>query len=100
MGDIIVELDQKKAPITVANFLSYVDKDGYQDTIFHRVVEGFMVQGGGHRANMREIDADAEIKNEADNGMKNITGTVQWRGRMKLTLPPDNFLLMQMIMHF
>ena len=76
LGDFTVELDRVNAPVTVANFLAYVDKDGYQETIFHRVVEGFMIQGGGHLANMREVDSDAEIMNEADNGLKNITGTI------------------------
>jgi cyclophilin family peptidyl-prolyl cis-trans isomerase len=56
LGDFTLELDQVNAPITVANFLSYVDKDGYRETIWHRVVEGFMIQGGGHRVNMTEID--------------------------------------------
>ena len=55
LGDFTLELDLVNAPITVANFLAYVDKDGFRETIWHRVVEGFMIQGGGHRVNMTEI---------------------------------------------
>lgn len=76
MGDITIELDAAKAPITVANFLDYV-KDGFFDgTIFHRVIENFMVQGGGMTADMKQKKTKTPIKNEADNGLKNLRGTI------------------------
>ncbi|MEO2177840.1 MAG: peptidylprolyl isomerase [bacterium] len=76
LGDFQVQLNAEKAPITVANFLSYVDEDGYADTIFHRVIEGFMIQGGGMRVNMRAVTEHKGIYNEADNGLRNVTGTI------------------------
>jgi cyclophilin family peptidyl-prolyl cis-trans isomerase len=76
MGDITLELDQAKAPITVKNFLSYVQDKFYEGTIFHRVIDGFMIQGGGLTAEMHEKAANPPIKNEAANGLKNLRGTV------------------------
>lgn len=76
MGDIDVELDQVKAPISTKNFLSYVEKKHYDGTIFHRVIKGFMIQGGGMDAQMKEKSTDKPIKNEADNGLKNDRGTL------------------------
>ena len=70
-GDLRVELDDEKAPISVANFLSYVNKGFYDDTIFHRVIKNFMIQGGGFEAGMKQKDTDAQIQNEAKNGLKN-----------------------------
>jgi peptidyl-prolyl cis-trans isomerase B (cyclophilin B) len=70
-GVITLELDQEKAPKTVANFLSYVGKGHYNNTIFHRVIPGFMVQGGGMEPGMKEKRGDAPINNEANNGLKN-----------------------------
>ncbi len=71
MGDITLELNQDKAPVTVANFLQYV-KDGFYDgTIFHRVIPTFMIQGGGFDAQMNQKPTRAAIQNEADNGLKN-----------------------------
>ncbi|HEX2694723.1 MAG TPA: peptidylprolyl isomerase [Acidobacteriota bacterium] len=75
-GDITVELFQDKAPISVKNFLSYVDDKHYEGTIFHRVIKGFMVQGGGMTADMNEKSAKPPIKNEAANGLKNKRGTL------------------------
>lgn len=75
-GDITVELFQDKAPISVKNFLSYVDDKFYDGTIFHRVIRGFMVQGGGMTADMHEKSAKPPIKNEAGNGLKNLRGTL------------------------
>jgi len=75
-GDITVELFQDKAPISVKNFLSYVDDKFYDGTIFHRVIKGFMVQGGGMTPDMHEKTAKAPIKNEAANGLKNARGTL------------------------
>lgn len=75
-GDILVELYPDKAPETVANFLKYVDDGFYNNTIFHRVIPGFMIQGGGLTARMQQKDTEAPIKNEADNGLKNDRGTI------------------------
>ena len=70
-GDLRIELDDEKAPISVANFLSYVNKGFYDGTIFHRVIRNFMIQGGGFEAGMKQKDTDAQIQNEAKNGLKN-----------------------------
>ena len=75
-GDILVELYPDKAPETVANFLKYVDDGFYNNTIFHRVIPGFMIQGGGLTARMQQKDTSAPIKNVADNGLKNDRGTI------------------------
>ncbi len=75
-GDITVELFQDKAPVSAKNFLSYVDEKFYDGTIFHRVIKGFMVQGGGMTADMHEKSAKPPIKNEAANGLKNKRGTL------------------------
>ena len=75
-GVITLELDQEKAPKTVANFLSYVAKGHYNNTIFHRVIPGFMVHGGGMEPGMKEKKGDAPINNEANNGLKNNNYTV------------------------
>ncbi|WP_158965874.1 peptidylprolyl isomerase [Paraglaciecola sp. L3A3] len=71
MGDIIVELDRNKAPITVNNFLRYVDKRSYEDTIFHRIVPEFVIQGGGYDTDFIEKPSFAPIFNESGNGLKN-----------------------------
>ena len=75
-GVITIELDEAKAPKTVANFLSYVKKGHYDRTIFHRVIPGFMVQGGGFEPGMTQKPTGAEIENEANNGLKNDNYTV------------------------
>jgi peptidyl-prolyl cis-trans isomerase B (cyclophilin B) len=75
-GVITLELDQDKAPKSVANFLAYVAKGHYDNTIFHRVIPGFMVQGGGMQPGMVQKDCDAPIENEANNGLKNANYTV------------------------
>ena len=77
MGDIVLELDAANAPITVANFIEYAKEGFYNETIFHRVIDGFMIQGGGLTADMRDKSSKkAPIKNEAGNGLKNNRGTV------------------------
>lgn len=79
VGSIEIKLDAKKAPITVKNFLSYVDDKFYDRTIFHRVIEGFMVQGGGFILKNDQLTlkkTKGAIKNEAKNGLKNLRGTV------------------------
>jgi len=75
-GDILIELFEDKAPATVANFLTYVKEGFYEDTIFHRVIKGFMIQGGGLTMKMEDKPTHAPIKNEAANGLKNDRGTV------------------------
>ncbi|NKC14823.1 MAG: peptidylprolyl isomerase [Gammaproteobacteria bacterium] len=75
-GNVVIELHQDKAPITTENFAQYVRDGHYDGTIFHRVIPGFMVQGGGFSAGMKEKKTRDSIKNEADNGLSNNTGTV------------------------
>ena len=75
-GDIKIELDAEKAPNTVANFMKYVESGHYSDTIFHRVIDNFMIQGGGFTANMAQKNAPHTVDNEADNGLKNDRGTL------------------------
>lgn len=76
MGAITLELNEEKAPITVENFLKYVRSGFYAGTIFHRVINGFMIQGGGLTADMQDKPTEASIKNEADNGLKNKRGSI------------------------
>jgi peptidyl-prolyl cis-trans isomerase B (cyclophilin B) len=75
-GDITLELDADKAPATVANFLQYVADGFYDGTIFHRVIDGFMIQGGGLTADMAQKNTRSPVQNEADNGLSNRTGTI------------------------
>ena len=75
-GVITLELDAEKAPVTVANFLAYVEAGHYDNTVFHRVIDGFMIQGGGFEPGMTQKPTGEQIKNEADNGLKNERGTV------------------------
>ena len=75
-GDITLELDRAKAPITVANFLQYVESKHYDGTVFHRVIPKFMIQGGGFTADMKQKPTEAPIKNEATNGLKNVAGSI------------------------
>lgn len=86
MGDIKIELYDKEAPETVKNFLSYVNDKFYDGTIFHRVIPGFMIQGGGFTATMEQKPTKPPIKNEAGNGLKNTTGTIA----MARTSVPDS----------
>lgn len=76
MGDISLELDAEKAPATVENFLQYVRDGFYDGTVFHRVIDGFMIQGGGMTADLQQKDTRAPIENEANNGLKNAIGTI------------------------
>lgn len=76
MGDIVLELDGEKAPISVENFMNYVAKGHYDGTIFHRVMDDFMIQGGGFTVDLKQKQTDAPIKNEWKNGLKNKTGTI------------------------
>jgi peptidyl-prolyl cis-trans isomerase B (cyclophilin B) len=85
-GTIVLELDEEKAPITVANFAEYARAGFYDGTIFHRVIPGFMIQGGGFEAGMTQKAVRDSIKNEADNGLKNDLGTIA----MARTPDPDS----------
>jgi len=76
MGVITLELDADKAPLSTANFLAYVNKGHYDNTVFHRVIPGFMIQGGGFEPGMNQTPTDKPINNEANNGLKNETYTV------------------------
>ena len=76
MGQIRLTLDEQKAPKTVANFVSYADKGFYNGTIFHRVMDGFMIQGGGFTPDMEQKPTEKAISNEAENGLKNTVGTI------------------------
>ncbi len=76
LGNVEILLDAVNAPITVANFLSYVDEKFYDGTVFHRVIKNFMVQGGGFTADLAQKRTKAPIKNEANNGLKNLRGTI------------------------
>lgn len=75
-GNIVVELLADKAPLSVKNFLQYVDAGHYNGTIFHRVISGFMIQGGGFTKDMQQKPAKPPVRNEADNGLKNLRGTL------------------------
>ena len=86
MGDIVVQLDAEKAPKTVANFLQYVKAGHYNGTVFHRVIDGFMVQGGGMSADMQEKPTRPPIPLEARNGLSNVRGTLA----MARTQVPDS----------
>jgi peptidyl-prolyl cis-trans isomerase B (cyclophilin B) len=76
VGTFTITLDSEKAPKSVANFLDYVDAKHYDGTLFHRVIDGFMVQGGGYDASYERRPTKAPVQNEADNGVKNTIGTV------------------------
>jgi peptidyl-prolyl cis-trans isomerase B (cyclophilin B) len=86
LGDIVLELNPEKAPATVANFLQYVKDGFYNGTIFHRVINGFMIQGGGMDAQMNQKSTRSPIKNEADNGLTNDAYTIA----MARTAVPDS----------
>ncbi|NOH78163.1 peptidyl-prolyl cis-trans isomerase [Vibrio sp. RE86] len=75
-GDIEIELNMEKAPVSSKNFLRYCQEGFYEDTIFHRVIDGFMIQGGGHTEDMTEKETHAPIANEANRGLKNVTGSI------------------------
>jgi len=85
-GPIVLELDREKAPISVANFLAYVDKGFYDATVFHRVIPTFMIQGGGFDTAKVQKKTDAPIKNESGNGLSNVRGTIA----MARTSAPDS----------
>jgi peptidyl-prolyl cis-trans isomerase A (cyclophilin A) len=86
MGEIVLELDQEKAPKTVANFLQYVKRGHYKGTIFHRVIDGFMIQGGGMDAKLVTRKTNKPVQNEANNGLHNVPYSVA----MARTADPDS----------
>ena len=86
MGSIVLELDREKAPLTVANFLQYVTDGFYDGTVFHRIIDDFMIQGGGLTASMDRKPTRSPVINEADNGLKNLNGTIA----MARTSDPDS----------
>ena len=93
LGTITAELDLAKAPVTVSNFLAYVDDKFYDGTIFHRVIKGFMVQGGGFTAGMKQKPTKAPIKNEADNGLTNDRGTLAMARTMVVDSATSQFFI-------
>ncbi len=86
LGDIVIQLNVEKAPISSENFLTYVKEGFYQGTIFHRIIPGFMAQGGGFDTDFKQKEVHASIKNEADNGLQNTRGTLA----MARTPDPDS----------
>jgi peptidyl-prolyl cis-trans isomerase B (cyclophilin B) len=76
LGDVVIQLEDEKAPVSAANFLAYVKQGFYSGTIFHRVIPGFMAQGGGFDSAFKQKETNPPIKNEADNGLKNKRGTL------------------------
>ena len=92
-GDITLELNANAAPATVANFLQYVDQSGYDNTIFHRVIEGFMIQGGGHYRDLTESPSGASLLNEADNGLRNEAGTIAMARMAEIDSATNQFFI-------
>ncbi|WP_051321555.1 peptidylprolyl isomerase [Chrysiogenes arsenatis] len=92
-GDITVELFEDQAPVTVANFLQYADDGHYDGLIFHRVINGFMIQGGGMDASMTPRATREPIKNEADNGLKNERGTLAMARTMNVNSATSQFFI-------
>lgn len=93
MGAIVIELNEEKAPKTVENFLNYVKSGHYDGTIFHRIIDGFMIQGGGMDAEMNEKATNAPVENEADNGLKTTLVRLRWPVRKTHIQQPASFLL-------
>ena len=93
LGTIELELDEKKAPITVKNFADYAKSGHYDNTIFHRVISGFMIQGGGFTADMNQKATNAPIRNEAMNGLKNARGTIAMARTMVVDSATSQFFI-------
>lgn len=93
MGSVTLELNEEKAPVTVANFLSYVKSGHYDGTIFHRVIDGFMIQGGGFTKAMDQKPTQKPIKNEAANGLKNERGTIAMARTMVVDSATSQFFI-------
>ncbi len=93
LGDIKLELNEEKAPVSVKNFLEYVESDHYVGTVFHRVIDGFMIQGGGYDEDLKKKPPRDPITNEADNGLKNDRGTVAMARTMELNSATAQFFV-------
>ena len=93
LGAIELELDEKKAPVTVKNFVDYAKSGHYNDTIFHRVIDGFMIQGGGFTADMNQKSTKEPIRNEAMNGLKNARGTIAMARTMVVDSATSQFFI-------
>ena len=94
MGDIKVQLDAKKAPVSTKNFLEYVKQKHYDGTVFHRVIKNFMIQGGGFNDKLHQIGAtQPPIKNEAGNGLKNLAGTIAMARTNVVDSATDQFFI-------
>ena len=93
LGNIELELDEKKAPLTVKNFADYAKSGHYNDTIFHRVINGFMIQGGGFTADMNQKPTKEPIRNEAMNGLKNERGTIAMARTMVVDSATSQFFI-------
>ena len=93
MGTITLELDDAKAPETVANFVQYAKDGHYDGTIFHRVIDGFMIQGGGFTKNMNQKETREPIRNEAMNGLKNLRGTIAMARTMVVDSATSQFFI-------
>ena len=97
LGDMTLELDADKAPATVANFVEYAQSGHYDGTIFHRVINNFMVQGGGFDTDMRQKGTNAPIQNEANNGLKNDRGTIAMARTMDPHSATAQFFILSLI---
>lgn len=93
MGTITVTLDAEKAPETVANFVEYAREGFYDGTIFHRIIDGFMIQGGGFTKEMNQKETRAPIRNEAMNGLKNVRGTIAMARTMVVDSATSQFFI-------
>ena len=93
MGTITLELNEEKAPVTVANFVAYATSGHYDGTIFHRVIDGFMIQGGGFDKSMDQKETRAPIRNEAMNGLKNDRGTIAMARTMIVDSATSQFFI-------
>ena len=93
LGDITIEFYPDKAPITVKNFLAYVDAGFFDGTIFHRVIPGFVIQGGGFTKDMTQKTTESPIKNEADNGLKNNRGTLSMARTNEINSATSQFFI-------
>lgn len=93
LGDIYVQLNEEDAPATVSNFLDYVDRDGFDNTIFHRVIPDFMIQGGGYYQGLAEAREYDPVINEATNGLKNVRGTIAMARQNEIDSARRNFFI-------
>ena len=93
LGDIELELDAAKAPVTVSNFVAYAKSGHYEGTVFHRVIDGFMIQGGGFTKDMNQKETREPIRNEAMNGLKNLRGTIAMARTMVVDSATSQFFI-------